>query len=127
MAIATGDGDVVQGQHGIAATQALEHAGDAGHQFAPGAVAEGFVLAAADQQHALGLQARQAVQQQGLARLAGQVATLEQRADGAFGGLVDGLGGGAELAAFTYGYDQGCGLDGYSGYAFYNQFHVWGP
>ncbi len=127
VAIAAGDGDVVQGQHGVAATQALEHAGDAGHQLAPGAVAEGFVLAAADQQHALGLQARQAVQQQGLARLAGQVAALEQRADGAFGGLVDGLGGGAELAAFTHRHDQGCGLDGYSGYAFYNQFHVWGP
>ncbi|MNS46143.1 hypothetical protein D3C72_786280 [compost metagenome] len=122
--IAVADRDVVQGQYCVSAVQALEHAGDAGDQFAPGAVAQGFVLAAAYQQHALGLQAREVLQEQGLARLAGQVATLEHGTDGAFAGLVDGLGHGAELAVFTYREDQGGGFYGCSSYAFYNQFHV---
>ena len=68
--------------------------------------------------------AREVLQEQGLARLAGQVATLEHGTDGAFAGLVDGLGHGAELAVFTYREDQGGGFYGCSSYAFYNQFHV---
>lgn len=58
MGVAVADRDIVQGQYCVSAVQALEHASDTGHQFAPGAVAQGFFLAAAHQQHALGLQAR---------------------------------------------------------------------
>ena len=122
--IAVVDRDIVQGQHCIGAIQALEHAGHASDQFAPGAVAQGFVLAAAYQQHALGFQALQVLQQQGLAWLASQVAALEHSADGTLAGQVDSLGNSAELAVFTYRNDQGGGFYGCSSYAFYNQFHV---
>ncbi|GHS79895.1 hypothetical protein PPUJ20066_37630 [Pseudomonas putida] len=64
------------------------------------------------------------MQQQGLPRFTGQVATFEHGADGTFAGLVDGLGNSAELAAFTYRYNQRGGFYGCSSYAFYNQFHV---
>ncbi|MNZ31424.1 hypothetical protein D3C78_487230 [compost metagenome] len=122
--ITVADGDVVQCQYRVAAVEAFQHAGNAGDQFAPGAVTEGFVLAAAHQQYALGLEARQVLQQQRLAWLAGQVATLEQGTDGTVGGQVDSFGNGAELAPFADRYDQGGGFYGCSSYAFYNQFHV---
>ncbi len=124
MGVAVVDRHIVQGQHCIGTVQALEYAGHAGNQLAPGAVAQGFILATAYQQHALGLQARKVLQQQGLARLAGQVAALEHGANGTLAGQVDSLGHSTELAVFTYRNDQCGGFYGCSSYAFYNQFHV---
>ena len=124
VALAVADGDVVQGQYRVAAVEAFEYPGHAVDQLAPGTVTQRFVFATADQQYTLCLKARQALQQQGLARFAGQVAALEYRADGTLGGLVDGLGHRAKLAIFTDCNDQGGGFYRCSSYAFYNQFHV---
>ncbi|MNP04764.1 hypothetical protein D3C76_966900 [compost metagenome] len=122
--IAAADGDIVQRQYRVAAVEALEHCQHAGNHFAPAAIAQFAVFAGADQQHALGLEVGQALQQQGLARLAGQVATLEHGTDGTAAGFVYGLGAGAEFAAFRDCEHQRGGFQGCSGYAFYNQFHV---
>ncbi|MNZ28979.1 hypothetical protein D3C78_462230 [compost metagenome] len=122
--IAAGDGDVVQGQCRIAAVQAFEHCQHAGNDLAPAAITQFGILAGTDQQYALGLEVGQAVQQQGLADLAGQIAALEHAGQGTAGGFVDGFGNGAEFAAFCHGQYQGGGFQGCCGYAFYNQFHV---
>ncbi|SVJ65650.1 Uncharacterised protein [Klebsiella pneumoniae] len=119
--------EIAEGQRGIGAGQALEGRQHGGGQLAVLAVAQFALLAGADQQHALGLEIGQALQEQGLADLAGQVATLEHCADGAAGGVVDRLGAGAELAAFAYGEHQGGGFQGFRAYAFNKEFHGRGP
>lgn len=63
------------------------------------------------------------MQQQGLARLAGDVATLEHGAQRTVAGQVDGLGRNAELAAFADGDDQGRGFQGFRAGAFDEEFH----
>ncbi|MNN29047.1 hypothetical protein D3C81_1426350 [compost metagenome] len=102
-----------EGECGVAAAQGLEHGEGGGNYLAVVAVGEFALLAAADQQHAFGLDPWQVVQEQGLARLAGQVAALEQDAQGALAGRVDGTGGGAELAALADGEHQGGGFQGF--------------
>jgi hypothetical protein len=64
------------------------------------------------------------LQQQALPDFAGQVATLEHRADGATAQFIDLFGGRAELAAFADGDHEGGGLQRFGANAFYNQFHV---
>ncbi|MNT06143.1 hypothetical protein D3C72_1407970 [compost metagenome] len=122
--IAASDSDIAQGQHRIVTVEALEHRQYGANHLAPAAVTQLAVLASADQQHAFGLEVRQALQQQGLAQLAGQVAALEHRTQGTPAGFVDCLGAGAEFTAFSNWQDQCGGFQGCSGYAFYNQFHV---
>ncbi|MNP11726.1 hypothetical protein D3C76_1039270 [compost metagenome] len=124
IAVAALDHDFIQGQHCIAATQALERVEDAGDDLAERAVTQFFILAHADQQYAFGFQVRQAVQQQALANLAGQVAALEHCTDGAGAEFVELFGHSAELAAFADGNHQRGGLQRLRVDAFYNQFHV---
>jgi hypothetical protein len=63
------------------------------------------------------------VQEQGLALLAGDVATLQHGGNGAAACLVHGLGRDAELAALTEGDHQGGGLQGFRAGAFDEEFH----
>ena len=120
--IAALDLEFAECQHRVATAEVLQYAMGGCNQFAELAVGE-FALAAAEQQHALGLEARQAVQQQGLALLAGDVAALEHGRDGAAAGIIQRLGGGAELAALAEGDDQGGGLQGFRAGAFDEEFH----
>ncbi|MNL33875.1 hypothetical protein D3C87_1558090 [compost metagenome] len=64
------------------------------------------------------------MQQQALADFAGQVAALQDGADGATAQFVELFGDGAELAAFADGNHQRGGLQRFRVNAFYNQFHV---
>ncbi|MNQ77166.1 hypothetical protein D3C85_920250 [compost metagenome] len=121
--IAAFDRQFAQGQGGVAAAKVLQRAAHGADHFAELAVRELALLAAAHQQHALGLEVGEAVQEQGLADLAGQVATLEQGGDGAAGGGVDGLGGFAEFAPFADRDDQGGGFQGFQTGAFDEEFH----
>ncbi|MCY1286473.1 hypothetical protein D9M70_354480 [compost metagenome] len=121
--VAAFDRQLAQGQEGIATAEVLQHAAHGGDRFAELAVRELALLAAAHQQHALGLEVGEAVQEQGLADLAGQVATLEQGGNGAAGGVVDGLGGFAEFAPFADRDDQGGGFQGFQTGAFDEEFH----
>ncbi|MNI07320.1 hypothetical protein D3C73_603270 [compost metagenome] len=124
IAVAALDHDFVEGQYRVAAAQALQGVEDAGNDFAERAVTQFVVLASAHQQHTLGLEVRQAVQQQALANLAGQVAALEHCADRAAAQFVELSGNGAELAAFADGDHESGGLQRFRVDAFYNQFHV---
>ncbi|MNZ36220.1 hypothetical protein D3C78_536340 [compost metagenome] len=124
IAVAALDHDFVEGQYRVAAAQALQGVEDAGNDFAERAVTQFVVLASAHQQHTLGLEVRQAVQQQALANLAGQVAALEHCADRAAAQFVELSGNGAELAAFADGDHESGGLQRFGVDAFYNQFHV---
>lgn len=124
VAVAVFNNNFIQRQHGVAAVQAFQGIEDAGNDFAERTVAQFFILARADQQHALGFEVRQAVQQQALTDFAGQIATLEHSADRATAQLVDLFGGDAEFAAFTDGNHQGGGFQRFWANAFYNQFHV---
>ncbi|MCY1433089.1 hypothetical protein D9M71_491100 [compost metagenome] len=121
--IAALDHQLAEGQRGVAAAEGLEHGEGGGNYLAVVAVGEFTLLAAADQQHALGLDPRQVVQQQGLARLAGQVAALEQGAQGALAGGIDGASGGAELAAFADGEHQSGGFQGFRTSALDEELH----
>ncbi len=58
------------------------------------------------------------MQEQSLARLAGQVAALEQGGDGAAARRIDRLGEVAEYAAFADGNHQGGGFYGFRASAF---------
>ncbi|MNP12426.1 hypothetical protein D3C76_1046570 [compost metagenome] len=122
--VAAFDDHFIQGQHRIAAAQAFEGIEDAGDDLAERAVTQFVVLANANQQHTLGLEVRQAVQQQALADLAGQVAALEHSADCAAAQFVELSGNTAELAAFADGDHESGGLQRFGVDAFYNQFHV---
>ncbi len=77
------------------------------------------------QQHAFGFQVWQALQQQALADLAGEIAALEDGSNGTATQFVDLLRDSAELATFADGDYQGGGLQRFRANAFYNQFHVW--
>ncbi|MCY1432726.1 hypothetical protein D9M71_487330 [compost metagenome] len=123
MGVAAFHGQFAKRQHGIGAAQILQAAEYRGNQFAVLAVRQFTFLSGSDQQDALRLQAGYALQQQGLADLAGQVAALEQRRDGAAAGSIHRLGGRAQLAAFADGDDQGGGFQGFRTYAFYKEFH----
>ncbi|MNQ94450.1 hypothetical protein D3C85_1099680 [compost metagenome] len=124
VAVTTFDDHFVQCQCGFAAAQALEGVQHAGDDFAERSVTQFGILAHAHQQHAFGLEIRQAVQQQALAYFAGQVATLENGADGAASEVVDLLGNVAEFAVFADGDHQSGGFQRFWANAFYNQFHV---
>ena len=123
VAVTALDHDFIECQRRVAAAQALEGGENAADDLAERAVAEFGVLAHAHQQYALGLQVRQALQQQALADLAGQVAALEDRADGAAAQFVELFGRNAELAAFADSDHEGGGFQRFGANAFYNQFH----
>ncbi|MCY1214593.1 hypothetical protein D9M71_480840 [compost metagenome] len=116
--IAAFHSELGQGQGRIAAAEAFQYAVGCGDHFAELAVRELALLATAHQQHAFGLEVGEAVQEQGLAHLAGQVAALEQGADGTASCSVHGLSGCAELASFADGDDQRGGFQGFQTGAF---------
>ncbi|MNK79494.1 hypothetical protein D3C87_991620 [compost metagenome] len=124
VAVAVFDNDFIQCQHGVAAAQTFQGVKDAGNDFTEWTVAQFLILAHADQQHALGFQVRQAVQQQALTDFTSQIATLEDGADRATAQFVDLFGGDTEFAAFADGNHQGGGFQRFWANAFYNQFHV---
>ena len=115
---------LLEREYGITAAQAFEDVKRGADDFTEWTVAQLFILAGAQQQNTLGFKVWQAVQQQALAGFAGDVATLEYRADGAVSEFVNGFGGMAELAAFTDGDHESGRFQRFWADAFYNQFHV---
>ncbi|MNN41122.1 hypothetical protein D3C81_1552220 [compost metagenome] len=120
---ATLDRQFIERQHRIAATQAFEYVQYRGGQLAPGAITQFVVLAGTDQQHAFGLEVGQAVQQQGLAGLAGEVAALEYGTDRTAAELIECAGRVTQFATFADRDHQSGGFQRFCSYAFYNQFH----
>ncbi len=123
IAVAPLDLHVLHGESSIATTQILDDRQRCIDHFAPLAAVEFIRLAGADQQYPLGLEARQAVQQQRLSRLALDVAPLERSAERASAGAVHALCDAAELAVLAERQDQGGGLLGGGFGAFDNKFH----
>ncbi|KAF1028934.1 MAG: hypothetical protein GAK37_02002 [Pseudomonas sp.] len=123
VAVATFDHDLVQCQGSVGAAQAFKGAQDGADDLAERTVAQFGVFAHADQQHALGLEVGQALQQQALADFAGQVAALEHGRDGAAAQFIQLPGGNAQLAAFADSDHEGGGFQRFGANAFYNQFH----
>ncbi len=123
IAVAPLDLYVLHGESSIAATQVLDDRQRCTDHFAPLAAVELIRLAGADQQYSLGLETRQAVQQQRLARLALDVAPLERSAERAGTGAVHALCDAAEQAVLAERQNQGGGLLGGGFGAFDNKFH----
>ncbi|MNQ60246.1 hypothetical protein D3C85_745200 [compost metagenome] len=63
------------------------------------------------------------MREQGLAKLAGEVAALEQGADRTGAGVINCFRRFTELVAFADGNDQGGGFQGFRTSAFDNKFH----
>src|SRR5258706_12289009 len=106
------------------ALQPLERAADGAFE---GHIAIGFLIAHADQQHALGGDTGETVQQQGAADLAGDVAGGGGVRDGALGGGIQVPGVRGQFLGVVYADDDAIGFEFREVAAFYAKFHEVSP